>query len=286
MIGFKGIIPCLSLLLLLNSIALLGHQNRGEIVNGDVNIALTMARSQLSMHEPIVATFRVKNDTTKGIQLDLGRDRKENFLLTIKTPGGKTITVPQVRKGGFTRNGELAIYAGQTYAQELLLNEWFAFTEIGTYQIKMRLVKPLTSLEGKEIERAKEFVIDFKLTARDEVALTKTCDQLASQIESSNSYEAAAEATRELSFVTDPIAVPYLQRALISRKLVEPIAIEGLERVGNIEAARALSQGLKIEYNDVSLLTRAALQRMESSTADPAIRQEIDRILSQSGASA
>lgn len=246
-----------------------------------VVVSLLAKRTEVTLHEPIVATFEAKIDTTQDVHLDLGRDRKETFKFVIIPPDGNRTELPQLRKSGFTRNGLMVIKPGQSYSQDLLLNEWFDFNTVGTYQVQVQLTKPVYSEQRELTVRNQGLVIRFTIMPRDEAALSRTCDALAAQIEGSNSYENSAYAAMQLSFVSDPITVPYLRRALVSGKLVEPIAIRGLERIGNVDAVRALSDGLKIEYNQTSRLSRAALTRLQLSSPDPVVRQEIIRVLSQ-----
>jgi HEAT repeat protein len=81
------------------------------------------------------------------------------------------------------------------------------------------------------------------------------------------------------SGVKDPIAVPYLRRALLSKKLVEPLAIKGLEQIANEAAVRVLIESLKVVYADTAVLSRSALTRIRNQTHDPELRHEIDHVL-------
>jgi hypothetical protein len=81
-----------------------------------------------------------------------------------------------------------------------------------------------------------------------------------------------------LSYVNDPIAVAYLRRALSAHKLVEPIVIVGLERIGNAGAVEALAEGWKADPSD-SVRFVAALQHIQKQTDDAQVQKTIDRIL-------
>jgi hypothetical protein len=160
------------------------------------------------------------------------------------------------------------------------MDGWMDFTATGHYEIEARLAKPIYSeaddpVGGEEVSR-----VELDVTPRSELVLAKRCEALAGQVEAFASYESAAQAALALSHVTDPVALPYLRRVLLAKKLVEPIAIEGLEKIASADAVQALSLGLKIEYNDTAVLSRAALLRIESQTPDPTIKKEITRILS------
>ena len=64
-----------------------------------------------------------------------------------------------------------------------------------------------------------------------------------------------------------------------------PTVIDGLEKIASTDAVEALGMGLGIEYNDTSVLSRAALLRIESRTSDPTIKKEIIRILNSANKS-
>jgi hypothetical protein len=64
-------------------------------------------------------------------------------------------------------------------------------------------------------------------------------------------------------------------------RLVEPITVEGLQKIANLEAIGVLAEGLKTKSDDVSELARAALIRIQSETGDPEVRQEADHLLNK-----
>ena len=107
------------------------------------------------------------------------------------------------------------------------------------------------------------------------------CVALAAQVERSSSYFAAAQAALTLSYVRDSVAVPYLRRVLFSGKLVEPIAINGLENIKDSAAIGVLAESLTLKSTDTSMLARAALERIQKQTSDFQVRQAIDRALAQ-----
>jgi hypothetical protein len=110
------------------------------------------------------------------------------------------------------------------------MDGWMDFTATGHYEIEARLAKPIYSeaddpVGGEEVSR-----VELDVTPRSELVLAKRCEALAGQVEAFASYESVAQFALALSHVTDPVALPYLRRVLLAKKLVEPIAIEGLEK--------------------------------------------------------
>ncbi len=166
------------------------------------------------------------------------------------------------------------------------MDERFDFTTPGYYEIEIQLTKQAYTDTGQLLDYQRVFDSRFEITPRDESALRTTCDSLIKEIEVSSSYEAAAVAAQELSSIRDPVAVPFLRKALLAKQLVEPFAIQGLERIADQDAIRALGEGLGISYHNTSALSRSALLRIETQTSDPEIKQEIRRALEAAAHSA
>jgi hypothetical protein len=245
-----------------------------------VAIDMSVERSVLSLHEPVVLTLTITNGRRDPIQIDLGKDRKENFKIAITPPKGEKVYLPQLRKSGFGRTGNVTVSGGQSYLQKVVLNEWYSFAETGVYGIDVELGKPAIAA-GNIVGGQQSFRATLEIGPRDQEALARGCEALASGVEASGSYERSAENALALSYVNDPVAVPYLARSLMANKLVEPIAIEGLERIGTPEAVRALGPALNMSTNHSSILAKSALARIQTRTADPEVRGEVARVMSQ-----
>lgn len=211
------------------------------------------------------------------IKLFLGEDRKAGFSFTLTKPDGTTVKLLPYRPEGLSVSGTLSVQPGESYSQHLLLNEWYDFSTQGIYGIDARLIQPIlgendVSFGGNTGRSAR-----LEILPRDELALSKKCNDLASAVEgASSASQEAADAALALRYVRDPIAVPYLLRVLRAQRLVENFAIKGLEDIANELAVKALIDGSKMEYADTALLSRSALARIRNKTRDSEIRQEID----------
>jgi len=71
--------------------------------------------------------------------------------------------------------------------------------------------------------------------------------------------EIAREAGRALSYVNDPVAVPYLRRVLKESFFGKELAIEGLVRIRNAEAVETLQSSLEIGDSELRAQIKAAL---------------------------
>lgn len=244
---------------------------------GRVTASYLPVAARLILHEPVMVNFAVHNGLSRLTKVNLGHNFKENFVITVKSPKGRIINATQVSNrspdGGAGLIGILSVRPGETYKQSLLLNEWSDFNMPGRYEVEVKLVNP-----GQEVS-----VIGNKMTFEigpgDANKLTQVCDSLLENVVGATSYQRAADATRALSYVQDPVAVPYLERALRSGHLVEQIAIEGLERIGNTKAVQTLISALGIHTRDTDILARSALGRIERKTQDPRLKQMIKRAL-------
>ncbi len=189
---------------------------------GKVTISFSPSVTQLTLSEPVILNLTIYNGLSRPIKVNLGKDFKENFLISVTRPDGSFFHAPQIKREGIGLIGIASIAPGQTY------------------------------------------------------------NPLAKDIASATSYQRAAEAALALSYVRDPVAVPYLERALRSGHLVERMAVEGLEQIGNREAVQVLVSSLQTRAGDTAILARSALERIESNTQDPAIKKAIKRALSGS----
>jgi hypothetical protein len=256
----------------------LGIAATAVISVAQAKVEMSLQRPRITLHEPVELTFDVTNNDQNSVQIDLGRDRKENFKITLTTPTGEKILLPQLRKSGMTRSPDVTIATGENYHQTLVLNEWYDFKQVGFYQIEVELAKPALS-NGAVVAGQEPFDLTLNVDPRDETALANRCESLAADIIAFPSYEVAAERALALSYVNDPVAVPYLKRILLANKLVEPIAIAGLERIATPDAVQALGSALTITMNHTSDLARAALSKIEYETADPQVKEQIRRML-------
>lgn len=135
--------------------------------------------------------------------------------------------------------GKVRIEPAGRFEQLVLLNEWTTFSRTGRYLLEARVTTPVRVGAG-EIQPSVSRVT-FDVTERDEVRLHQLSEQLLTQIEGSRSVREAREAASLLAEIRDPLIVPYLERALASKKYIEVIAVDGLARVGHSAAVRTLA---------------------------------------------
>ncbi len=232
-------------------------------------ITYSLAESEISLHEPVILNFTVSNSLAESIKLNLGHDRKANFLLTVMRPNGTKIDLPRLTREGLGRVGKLSLKPNEIYEQRLLVNEWFDFNEPGKYKLVVRLGEPIRTQQGMDVNANTESYVELNILDKDVRRLERVSAKLASRVAEFSSYEDAAEAARSLSYINDPVAVPYLREALASDSMVEEIAAAGLERIGSEEAFQALSSVLAKKPEGRADVIRSTLERMKQGASRP-----------------
>lgn len=247
--------------------------------------SLSVAKTRFTQHEPILLKFAITNTYDRPLNLSLGYDREGGFIFTVRRPDRSIVEIPSKRtKAGLARIGKFTIQPRQTYTQQLVLNEWFAFSDPGTYEITAKLKNPpQTNEEVSEPSQTTRIAIE--VVPLDVPQLQHACSELGEVISRNVSdYAKASEAARALIAVRHPIAVPFLEKALEANKGVASFVIAGLEEVGNDQAVRVLISVLEHSDLDSSEFaqSRAALVNLKKNTADPATLQSIKIALAKS----
>ena len=259
--------PCKYIPALLNrTINVMSHSTHDKAQAGKVNISYSFAGDYLTLHEPVVLSFAVENGLAQPINFGLGQDREQGFLFTVQRPDGLSVRLPQLHHEGISvLSPEVLVESGQTYTQKLLLNARFDFAIPGKYEIEVQLANPIQTQDGTNVADATEFHTSLEIKPRDPEQLKQVCANLIKRLNASTSYEEAAEAANELSYIKDPIAIPYLKEALMSKQMVELIAVKGLERIGSDEAVEALTSAQKSQSREtVEELIKPALARIKN----------------------
>lgn len=223
----------------------------GDSHNG-LAIEYSLVSTDVTLHEPILMHVTISNHRDNVARVNLGQDRRQAFELSIGKPDGKIVTLSLDLHEGASRLPVVEIAPGDTYTETLVLNQWFLFPEVGNYRIKVHLVR----VQGSKEELPDDFgswsaLPPVDVLPRDPARLVALCEQLKAKLETSNVSAELGEAGLELSYVDDPIAVPYLQEmALLKYGMLAVLAAKGLERVdgdAGVEALIALSKESRVE---------------------------------------
>ncbi len=269
---------CCSLLV----IATVAATSRPTKVSKQVDVQFRFQERVVTLHEPVVLLFEVHNGLKQPITLTVGSLTRQFYDLTVTTPIGKVFhkdpfngQVDIVTIG----DGKIIVAPGADYKEHLVMNQWFPFESQGTYSLTSKLTSDIETADGDF--HAESQTAQLLINPRDPARLAKICAELATQVETAANADAAQEPARTLSYVEDPIAVPYLARVLSTDTLTYNKAIAGLERIGN-DAAIEVLLSVVDNNNDVGEQARTSLTRMQDRIADPRLKDTVKKAVERS----
>jgi len=263
-------------------IATVAATSHSAKVPKQVDVQFRFQESVVTLHEPVVLLFEVHNGTKQPITVTVGSLTRQFYDLTLTTPSGKVFhkdpfngQVDIVTIG----DGKIIVAPGADYKEPLVMNQWFPFESQGAYSLTSKLTSNIETADGDF--QAESQTAQLLINPRDPGRLAKICAELARQVETAANADAAQEPARTLSYVEDPIAVPYLARVLSTNTLTYNKAIAGLERIGNVDAVETLLSVVDND-NDVGEQARRSLTRMQDRIAAPRLKDTVKRAVEHS----
>lgn len=250
-----------------------------ELDRGDVVISLALPETSVTLNEPVFADISIDNALDESVRFDLGHNRKSNFSFTIAAPDRSRSPDLRLSVEGLGRSGKLSLEPKQSYRQRLLLNEWYGFAKPGEYKIEGSLTSPIESQSGKSFGPTQFEPLRLEILERNTERLRQVSESLTRQAVESTDIQEAADAALALSHITDPVAVPYLEKALKEGRSVWQYAIPGLARIANREAIETLISALKGPDREAAALAEYYLKRMKSEIGDAELKARIEESL-------
>lgn len=180
------------------------------------------AKSSFTQGEPILLRLKLENSSNRPRGIDLGYDCEGALLFRLVRPDGFSIDLPQTEiRQGIALIGEITIPTRENHSQQIILDNWFKFTEPGTYRVALEILfSPCARQE-----------LRFEITPVDLDRLKIVCNELLDAIVKNKlHYGNAADAAKALAQVHNPIAVPYLIKALELNPMVSSIVTPALKR--------------------------------------------------------
>jgi len=240
----------------------------------DAMVTFQALKPNISLHEPVLIQFVVHNGSPQKIMFDLGFNRKSNFDITVIQPDGVRINVPSLNHEGVGRRGEVSLETDQTYTQVLLLDEWYDFNKIGIYEIQIKLRGSLQTESGTPVLTKLSTKLHIHIEPSNNQQLEQICRELTKTALESPA-EKAMEAGEALSYIRDPIAVPFLAEVLKNSPFVKSLAIVGLTRIRDAQSVEVLINALKSRDPELQLLIQRGLHQIENETKDPNLKRRI-----------
>lgn len=249
--------PASACLLLLCSLWVSGCTAR-PVAKNEVRFSFALRKQNIVLHEPLYLQLTVENGLTvqkfglsERVTFNLGSNRKANLQLVINGPGDSTVTASHLREGGLLAIGEVSLEPRATYKQDVLVNEWYQFSKPGRYLIQAKLVNlalktasaTLLSNETLSTPTAPGTLLSNQILSTpmalgidppDPTRLAGICQSLMQTALTSPSPVQQGEAAAALSYVQDPVAIPYLI-PLAKQPLLKETAFLGLARIADAE---------------------------------------------------
>ncbi len=229
------------------------------------------AKVSLTLHEPVIADVVLWNVTPDAVEIRTGQASEESYRVTITRPNGELVTAGKPlwaqAPDTMTEVQMAKIGPAQSYSRPVLLNEWFPFDEVGRYDVSVAL----PGVEGVAY-------FEVEVSPRDEDRLRSTCERLAADA----SQRGAANrlfAARALGFVSDDLAIPYLARVASAATTGSGLAVEGLRRIGDLNAVSALALLTHQGDAETQRQSRSALAWLRGSTKSESVKQAITAVL-------
>jgi len=232
------------------------------------------SRSPVTLHEPVFIDFSVQNRLSEEIRLDLGDDYKTNFVFRIIGPDGAAKRVRAKVHGGLSLIGRTSVPPMGRYSQEFLLSELYYFDKPGSYRIEAALDSPVRKRNGASIRVATRRAIKIDMLPRNPSVLARKCEDLAITVERRTSFSEARDAALTLSYVIDPVSVPYLERILVLEEWGD-FGLAGLARVADPASIKILRSAAESGSQPRRSLATGMLETIQKGERDPLKRGKI-----------
>jgi hypothetical protein len=224
-------------------------------------VTVALEKELVTQHEPVLLRFTLRNSSSKQAVFELGYgEEKANVKVTVTDPDGRLWPKPRpVPQFGFKET--ILAEPFSTSVRSIVLNDWFTFDKLGRYRIDMA-VPPSTGSSPANLQ-IPDTPLTLTVLPRDEVALAASCADLVRRLENRKSAADADAAANALSKVDDPVAVPFLAKAM-KQKLFSSMMIGALGRLnapGAINALIAASHSSDPEISSLARATLVALKR-------------------------
>lgn len=230
--------------------------------NSGTHVEFSIPKSTVTLHEPVYLQFRFHNGQNQKTTIYLGKNKVANFKFTITDPAGARHPLPFLRTGGMGLIGRISVNPGETYHQEILLNQWYSFSESGKYQIQAQLVESLPAHPELPIRAWSSQEMSLIIQPRNPARLKEVCAQLA-RAASSPEVGPALKSAETLSYIVDLVAVPYLERVAASNDILRGIVLSGLGRIAQAEGLDPVLSRLGPDNPELKAGVKQALYNLQ-----------------------
>jgi len=235
-----------------------------------IPISFALETPGVTLHEPVFVELKIENSLPEQVTFELGFQEKANYHFTLTEPGGSTVTPPGIWEGGFGATGHMALKAGGAFERKVLVNEWYEFKKPGDYGIQIKLTHlALTTASGTLlVSEASSPQMLLRVDPVDPSKLSEVCQALLDAARTSRGFAKRAENALALSYILDPVAVPYLAK-LAKMPQLDDVGVAGLARIANVEGIEEVVSGLGAEDPELERSIRNALDCLKRGCGPP-----------------
>jgi hypothetical protein len=234
------------------------------------------AQRDSTLHEPVQIDVTIVNLTKEPIVFKLGQDRDLKWAMsfTVTDPFGDVPVRPLIVSPDDLAIARIphgtpeSLAPGDSFHWTVRLNEWNDLCVEGQYRIAAHLAdKALVTKQGQPVEVSPSNTLVFDVGPRDEARLRPLCANLAQQARAFSTTLAGVDAANTLSYIDDPVAVPFLDQLLGSEEPhISRSALKGLIRIGNDGAIDAMIRNLNVVRD--SALKKTIIEALTTKEAE------------------
>ncbi len=234
-----------------------------------------LVESKLTLHEPVLLRLTVQNTANTAAEFNLGHSFIKGIAMRVTDADGRPMGVPLPEPTGLGETGIVRIEPRATYVRDFLVNNWYSFSQPGSYLIGVTLKNPIL-LGELAIAPPPESFTTIVIGEFDEARLRQQCEALLSRITapmvSAVSVEDAWQAAGALIQIHHPIAIKFLVRSLKAPTFVAAgRALGPLADFGTPQAVEALIEASRPGVLN-SEMARSHLGRVATKIQDPILR--------------
>jgi hypothetical protein len=242
-------------------------------------VSYALVNHELTTNEPAFVRFSFQNETIEAVTLDVAFNDVGygGFRGKLIRPDGRVV------EGGKPSAAEAAsidrprVEPGNSYSKLLLLNRWGDFDLPGRYILDIEATRPIITDNGTKLGIPTDGHLIIDVGPRDPHRLERICDDLLRKVIDSWPRVTDMETAAALSYIKDPVAVPYLSKlAEVGNGSFHPVAISGLARIADETAVDALIPLANATKDPIDRqVAQSLLGKIMSTTTNPLIRQKI-----------
>lgn len=246
----------------------------------ELQASYQLLSTDLTAGEPVFVGFKLENNTSERVTLDLGLNGYGDFRLRIVRPDGQVRSAPNPTWTMGT-SGKVSLEPFASYNGLLLISRWFDFNAAGIYELDITPPGPATTASGAELPRLAQGHLLIDVGPRNPKRLEEICAALEKKILDATTAASAMELAEVLNHIVDPIAVPHLARLLDAKKMMEVDAVKGLARIADSTAVDVLIAHLNNPSQEIRDYIRSRLAGIERTSNDSEIRRKISTAFAQ-----